>query len=87
MPIARPTVVRADGLRMDSFAGSSGGSASTIDLAHLSFDEARHRVGELTARIDEVNKTADVPFRLAHYMGRRNVAKGRQTYEVDLPAK
>jgi hypothetical protein len=59
----------------------------TIDLAHVSFDEARQRVGELSARIDEVNKTADIPSRLGHYLGRRNLAKGRQTYEVDLPAK
>jgi hypothetical protein len=59
----------------------------TIDLANLSIDEARQRVGEMTARIDEVNKTADIPSRLAHFLGRRNLAKGRQTYEVDIPAK
>jgi hypothetical protein len=55
----------------------------TIDLAHLGYEEARQRVGALTARIDEVNKTADIPSRLAHYLGRRNLAKGRQAYDVD----
>ena len=55
----------------------------TVDLAHLSFDDARQQLGELTARIDEVNKTADVPSRLAYALARRNLKKGRQTYAVD----
>jgi hypothetical protein len=33
--------------------------------------------------LEEVNKTADIPSRLAHYLGQRNIEKGGQTYEVD----
>ena len=56
-------------------------------MAHLSFGDARQRLAELTARMEEVNKTADVPSRLAHYLARRNLGKGRQTYEVDRETK
>lgn len=56
-----------------------------IDLMTFAHEEARQRLGEYTARLDEINKTADVPSRLAYGLARRNITKGRQTYDVDKP--
>lgn len=55
----------------------------TIDLQHLEFEAARQLLNEFTTRTDEVNKTADIPSRLAHALAKRNIRKGRQTYGVD----
>jgi hypothetical protein len=58
----------------------------TIDLHRLEFEEARQQLNEFTGRTGEVNKTADIPSRLAHALAQRNIKKGRQTYEVDKTA-
>ena len=55
----------------------------TIDLADLSREDARQRLGELVERRNTLNDTAPVPALLAYVFGRRNIVKGRQTYEVD----
>jgi hypothetical protein len=54
-----------------------------VDLMQLAYDDARTRLGELTARRDEVNKTADMPSRRAYRRGLANVARGGQSYSVD----
>ena len=61
----------------------------TIDLAHLSFDDARQRLGELTARIEEVNKQPTCPRALptpspdatSRREGRRTTLTGTVEYE------
>jgi hypothetical protein len=55
----------------------------TIDLPGLEHDEARQRLTELVERRNAINETAPVPALLSYLLGRRNIAKGRQTYEVD----
>jgi len=55
----------------------------TIDLPDLARDEARKQLGELIERRNTINGTAPVPAFLAYLLGRRNITKGRQTYEVD----
>lgn len=55
----------------------------TIDLPHLDSVEARRRLGELIDRRNAINDTAPVPGLLAYLFGRRNLTKGRQSYEVD----
>jgi hypothetical protein len=58
----------------------------TIDLPHLSYDECLERLSELTARRDEVNKTADPPGRIARKRAARNISSGGQSYQVDRMA-
>jgi hypothetical protein len=58
----------------------------TIDLDRLDPDEARQRLVELIERRNTINDTAPVPAFLAYRLGRRNIAKGRQSYEVDKPS-
>jgi hypothetical protein len=55
----------------------------TIDLPSLDDAEARQRLGELVERRNAVNETSPVPSFLAYRLGRRNVEKRRQTYDVD----
>jgi len=55
----------------------------TIDLAELERDEARKRLAALVERRNTINETAPVPAFLAYLLGRRNIEKGRQRYEVD----
>lgn len=55
----------------------------TVDLAGLDQVEARQRLDELAQRRSAINETAPVPAFLAYRLGRRNIAKGRQTYEID----
>jgi hypothetical protein len=54
-----------------------------VDLATLAKDDAREQLGTLSARRDEVNRTADPPGLYAHWRARRNIEKGRQHHEVD----
>ncbi|WP_082976213.1 SLATT domain-containing protein [Nocardia sp. 852002-20019_SCH5090214] len=54
-----------------------------IDLPVLPFDEARTQLAELTARRDEINKTADIPSRFAYRRAGRNISGGGQTYAID----
>lgn len=58
-----------------------------IDLPVISYDDARTQLQELTARRDEINKTADIPAFFAYWKGKRNIHKGRQTYLVDTQGK
>jgi len=55
----------------------------TIDVPTLAHDEARQRLAELVERRNAINETAPVPAFLAYLLGRRNIEKGRQRYEVD----
>jgi hypothetical protein len=55
-----------------------------LDLADLSVAHARDQLRELSARRDELNKTADPPGRLAYWLAKRNLEKNNgQVYEVD----
>lgn len=56
-----------------------------VDLPHLDYDSARTRLGELTARRDEINKTADMASRRAYRRAQANVQQGGQRYQVDEP--
>lgn len=56
----------------------------TINLAHLTRDEALEALETLTARRDEVTGTADPPSTYAYWRSKRNITKtGGQTYEAD----
>lgn len=55
----------------------------TVDLPALSVDEARRQLKELVARRSMLNEAAPVPAFLAYILGRRNISKQRQTYEID----
>ncbi|MPZ91860.1 MAG: SLATT domain-containing protein [Actinobacteria bacterium] len=55
----------------------------TIDSAVSSREDARDRLATLTARRDEVNKTADPPSLYARWRADRNIGRGGQTYEAD----
>jgi hypothetical protein len=55
----------------------------SIDLPGLEHDEARQRLEELSQRRKAINETAPVPAFLAYVLGKRNIEKGRQLYEVD----
>jgi len=57
----------------------------SIDLPGLEHDEARQRLEELAQRRKAINETAPVPAFLAYLLGKRNIEKGRQLYEVDKP--
>lgn len=46
-------------------------------------DEARQMLGELTARVDEQNKTAEPISRRAYRKTGRNIGGGGQTYAID----
>lgn len=55
----------------------------TVDLPHLDYDTARTQLAELTARRDEINKTADMPSRRAYRRAQSNIERGGQRYSVD----
>jgi hypothetical protein len=57
--------------------------AREVDLPQQDFEQARAALGELLARRDEINKSADIPSFYAYWRGRRNIEKGRLTPEVD----
>jgi hypothetical protein len=54
-----------------------------IDLPRLEHDDARQRLDELVQRRNAINETSPVPAFLAYLLGRRNITRGRQQYEVD----
>ncbi len=54
-----------------------------IDLPTMDLDEARAALGELTARRDEQNKTAEPPSRRLYKRARKNLDSGGQDYAVD----
>jgi hypothetical protein len=60
----------------------------TIRLRKMNLEEAQEQLGVLTARRDEVNKTADPVSTYAYWRAKRNISKsGGQDYEVDKAAK
>jgi hypothetical protein len=54
-----------------------------VDLPRLDYDAARTQLAELTARRDEINKTADMPSRRAYHRAQANIEGGGQSYSVD----
>lgn len=55
----------------------------TVYLPDLDREDATQRLEELVKRRTSVNETAPVPAFLSYWLGRRNIAKGRQKYDVD----
>lgn len=55
----------------------------TVDLPNLDDATARARLDELSARRNEANANAPVASFIAYRMGKRNIEKGRQAYQVD----
>jgi hypothetical protein len=55
----------------------------TVDLPTLDAGAARERLAEMVERRNAVNDTAPVPSFIAYVLGRRNIKKGRQSYEAD----
>lgn len=58
-----------------------------IDLAPMPAVEAREHLTNLTARRDEVNRTADPPGYYAYWRASRNIKKGRQSHDADKSEK
>jgi hypothetical protein len=54
-----------------------------VDLPRLDYDTARNRLAELTARRDEINKTADMPSHRAYHRAKANIEHDGQQYNVD----
>ncbi len=55
-----------------------------VDLPwEVDLEAARQDLGELTARLDEQNKTADPISKRAYRKARKNIDAGGQTYRVD----
>lgn len=54
-----------------------------VDLPWMDEDQARALLAELTARRDEINKSAEPPNRIAWRRARKSIAGGSQTYAVD----
>jgi hypothetical protein len=57
--------------------------AREIDLPMWDLDEARAALGELTARRDEQNKTAEPPSRRSYKRAQKNIEDGGQSYAID----
>lgn len=55
----------------------------TVDVPAASAAQARDRLAELVGRRNAINEAAPVPAFFAYRLGRRNIVKGRQAYEVD----
>ncbi len=55
----------------------------SIDLPTLDYDASRARLNELVERRTTINDSAPVASFLAYWLGRRNITKKRQQYEVD----
>jgi hypothetical protein len=55
----------------------------TVELPGLAAEDARRRLADIVARRNTINSTAPVPAFFSYHLGRRNIEKGRQTYEVD----
>lgn len=54
-----------------------------VDLPRLDYDSARTQLAELTARRDEINKTADMPSRRAYRRAQTSIGRGGQQYSID----
>lgn len=55
----------------------------TVDLHDTDAEAARAKLAELSARRDEINKAAEIPFYIAYLLGKLNVRRGGTTYQVD----
>ena len=53
-----------------------------VDLENIKYEDARVKLHELTARRDEINKTADIPAFYAYWRAKINIKKNRQTYGI-----
>lgn len=57
---------------------------ATIDLEHMSYEDARQGLEAITSSRNELNKTADPPGRIAYRRAGRNLNDdGGQSYAVD----
>ncbi len=57
---------------------------ATIDIKKLNYEDARDELKSLTTSRDELNKTADVPGKLAYRKAQKNIGgDGGQDYAVD----
>jgi len=54
-----------------------------LDLPYMDLEEARTMVGEITARRDEQNKTAEPPSKRLYRRARKNLESGGQDYAAD----
>ena len=54
-----------------------------LDLPYMEIEEARAIVGEITARRDEQNKTAEPPSKRLYRKARKNIESGGQDYAED----
>lgn len=61
--------------------------ARLIDLPTLEVEDARQVLSELTARIDEQNKSAEPTSKSNYLRASKNIKAGGQDYEVDRPAQ
>jgi hypothetical protein len=55
----------------------------TIDLPHSDRDSAREALAKLSARRDDINKSADPPNSYARWRAKRNIDGGGQSYAAD----
>jgi hypothetical protein len=55
----------------------------TIDLKKADYKVSRERLDKLTAKRDEINRTAEPPNFFARWRANRNVENGGQDYEAD----
>jgi hypothetical protein len=55
----------------------------TIDLSDMTLEDARGVLAELTARLDEQNKSAEPPGGRVYRKAKANIEAGGQTYAVD----
>jgi hypothetical protein len=55
----------------------------SIRLPQGTREEALEELANLTARRDEVNRTADAPGRYAYRRAKKNIGAGSQTYQAD----
>lgn len=54
-----------------------------IDLARLSADDARDQLGLLVARLQQLNREAEIPSRGAWKRAKQSIEAGSQKYEAD----
>lgn len=56
--------------------------AKNIDLHGSSVDQARSGLSELMGRQADISKAAEIPFRIAYWLGKRNIRRGGTEYQV-----
>lgn len=58
--------------------------ARLVDLDHEPLEDMRAHLGELTARGNEQNKTAELPSKRSYQRGKKNINQGGQAHAVDV---